>query len=141
MIAYFDTSALVPLLLNEPSSEACRELWDAADSVATARIAYVEASAALAMAERLQRITKAEGDAALGLLDDLWTSIDVLELDQQHVEDSARSAREFALRAYDSVHFSAAKALEDGELVTVAGDGALLDAWRKAGLATCNVNA
>ena len=53
MIVYVDTSALVPLLINEPTSEACGEIWDSADSITVTRLAYIEAVAALAMAERL----------------------------------------------------------------------------------------
>ena len=33
MIAYFDTSALVPLLIDEPSTSTCQELWEQADDV------------------------------------------------------------------------------------------------------------
>lgn len=57
MILYVDTSALVPLLVDEPSTTVCGELWDGADSVTCVRLGYIEAVAALAMAERMGRVT------------------------------------------------------------------------------------
>ena len=77
----------------------------------------------------------------LELLDQLWATFDVIDLDRQLSEDAASDARRYALRAYDAVHCSAARALDDDNLVAVARDGALLDAWRSTGLATCNVKA
>lgn len=56
MIGYLDTSAIVALLVAEPGSAACRRFWDDADAVVTCRIAYVEAAAALAQAERTGRL-------------------------------------------------------------------------------------
>lgn len=139
MIAYFDTSALVPLLIDEPTSAACREMWDAADSVVSVRLAYVEASAALAAAERLGRISVAEHDGALDLLEDLWRDVDIIELNQELAENAAACARSYALRGYDAVHCAAGVMLDDDDLVAVAGDDALLGAWSKAGLAHRNV--
>ncbi|MGL5928947.1 MAG: type II toxin-antitoxin system VapC family toxin, partial [Dermatophilaceae bacterium] len=64
MILYVDTSALVPLLVDEPSSVACGEMWDAADRVVVTRLAYVESCAALGRAQRLGRISRAQLDQA-----------------------------------------------------------------------------
>ena len=47
MIAYFDTSALVPLLIEEESTPTCQELWEQADDVASSQLFFVEAAAAL----------------------------------------------------------------------------------------------
>ena len=49
MIGYLDTSALVPLLIGEATSPACREFWNTADAVTSTRLLYVEAVAALAL--------------------------------------------------------------------------------------------
>lgn len=46
MIAYFDTSAVVPLLVQEPATEQCSRLWDEATRVLTVRLTYPEARAA-----------------------------------------------------------------------------------------------
>ena len=42
MIAYFDTSAVVPLLVEEPGSEVCLRVFLQADSVATIRMTSAE---------------------------------------------------------------------------------------------------
>ena len=77
MIAYFDTSALVPLLVDEPSSSACRRLWDDADDVVSTRLAYVEAAAALCRARRLGRLTSRRQRAALRSLEELWSQAQI----------------------------------------------------------------
>jgi len=140
VIAYFDTSALVPLLVEEPSSPACRRLWDEADEVLTVRIAYVEAAAALAAAARLGRL----GDRALRAtrrgLADLWSQLGVIEVDQMLVERAAEIAGRLALRGYDAVHAAAAEQLSDPQLVAGAGDRRLLEAWRDLDLATYDTN-
>ncbi len=56
MIAYFDTSALLPLLVEEPGSVRAGEVWDGAERMVTARVAYPEGRAALARARRLGRL-------------------------------------------------------------------------------------
>jgi uncharacterized protein len=57
VIAYFDTSAVVPLLIAEPGSARAASLWDSADRVVSVRLLYPETRAALAQAERLGRLT------------------------------------------------------------------------------------
>lgn len=139
MIAYLDTSALVPLMIDEPASEASREMWDAADSVVSVRLTYVEASAALAAAHRIGRISVAEFSHALELLDDLWRDIDVVEFDCDLAEYAAFCARTYASRGYDAVQCAAGLMLDDDDLVAVAGDAALVNVWQEVGLAHRNV--
>src|SRR5207244_7507343 len=57
VIAYFDTSAVVPLLVAERGSALVASLWDGADRAVSGRVAYPEARAALAQAHRLGRLT------------------------------------------------------------------------------------
>lgn len=136
MIGYLDTSAIVPLLVREPASAACRRFWDDADGVVTCRIADVEAAAALAQAERTGRLDRAQHLAARALLDGLWAELDVVEVDQPLVTDAASAADRHALRGYDAVHWAAATRLTGPDLVAAAGDRTLLGAWRRAGVAT-----
>jgi uncharacterized protein len=42
VIAYFDTSSIVPLLIEEPGSETAGRLWDEADRLVSIRLVYVE---------------------------------------------------------------------------------------------------
>jgi uncharacterized protein len=75
LILYVDTSALVPLLISEPASGVCGELWDSADSLLTTRLSYIEAAAALAMAHRMGRISRADVEASRSVLDQLWLTV------------------------------------------------------------------
>lgn len=140
MIAYLDTSAIVPLLIVEPTSDVCRDLWDSADAVATSQIAYVEAAAALAMAQRLERITPRQHAAALRLLDRLWAEIAVVAVDDDLVRRAARLARERELRGYDAVHLASAEELVDPDFIFVSGDRELLAAGTTMGLSVANIN-
>ena len=133
MIAYFDTSALVPLIIAEPASRCCRSVWDAADAVLCAELGYVEAAAALARARRSARMTDDEHADALRRLDDLWGQLLSVPVDGHLVREAARLAGEHAVRAYDAVHCAAALRAADPSLVAVGGDRALLAAWRTSG--------
>ncbi|AYF76505.1 PIN domain-containing protein [Nocardia yunnanensis] len=141
MIGYLDTSAFVPLLVEEPSSPACRRFWDDADAVVSSRMLYVETAAALAQAHRMARLDNTEYAASRRLLDQLWPQIDIVELDEPLILRAAQLAESLALRGYDAVHCASAEQLEDTDLVAASGDKRLLDAWRSLGVATFDTNA
>lgn len=141
MIGYLDTSVLVPLLVAEPTTEACQRFWDDVDAAVSSRLAYVETAAALARARTMDRLTGDEHDAALALLEQLWSECDVAEVHESMVRRAAVLARRFALRGYDAVHCASAEQLDDEELVAASGDRRLLAAWAELGLATFDSNA
>jgi predicted nucleic acid-binding protein len=132
---------LVPLLVTEPTSPACRRFWDDADTIVSCRLSYVEAAAALAQAHRLGRLTLKEHADSLTRLDDLWEQINVVEVDDVLIRRAAELAALFGLRGYDAVHCASAEQLIDQDLVAAAGDGQLLDAWSSLGVATFDPNA
>ena len=136
MIGYLDTSALVPLLIGEATSPACREFWNTADAVTSTRLLYVEAAAALARAERAGRMTADEPHRAAALLDRMIVEIEGVEVDERLVRAAADLARRFGLRGYDAVHCAAAAQLDEPDLVAASGDKHLLSAWRELGIAT-----
>ncbi|MFC7624582.1 type II toxin-antitoxin system VapC family toxin [Microlunatus sp. GCM10028923] len=140
MIGYFDTSAFVPLLVAEPTSGICRRFWDDADDVVSCQLMYVEAAAALAQAQRMGRLTEAQLDASLRLVDEFWREMDVIEVDQALMERAAILARRSGLRGYDAVHCAAAERINDSDLVAATGDAKLLDAWHTLGVATLDTN-
>ncbi len=140
MIGYLHASALVPLLVAEPSSAACRRFWDAADVVVTSRLGYVETAAALAQARRLKRISIRTHQASLRALDALWAEIAVVEVDDRLVRDAAELARLHDLRGYDAVHCASARQLTTDDLVAAAGDRQLLQAWLALGVGTYDTN-
>jgi len=129
VILYLDTSAFVPTLIEEPTSQLCGRLWDGADRLVTARLTYVEAAAALAMAERLDRISSEIHADAVGRLTEIWSEFDVVEFDEQLMVMAAEAAHRHRLRGYDAVHCAAASRIAGDGVVAASGDGRLLDAW------------
>lgn len=140
MIVYIDTSAFVPLLVDEPTSVTCRELWNAADAVATSRLLFVEAAAALAQATRLHRMRESHRRSALRLLEQLWREFDVVEVDAMVMRRAAEVAHLCRLRGYDAMHCASAEQLDDADLVVASGDRRVLRACRQLGLATADTS-
>lgn len=139
MIAYFDTSAVVPLLVAEPGSRRAGELWDAADRVVSSRLVYPEGRAALAQAQRLGRLSARQLRTAVNDLDERYDQLDLVEIDGELARRAGELAEAHALRGYDAVHLAAAVRLRDPELVVVAGDEGLLAAAQSEGMATATV--
>lgn len=141
MIVYLDTSALIPLLVSEPASPRCRRVWDEAETVVCAELAYVEAAAALARAERMGRLSAAQRESTLTRLDARWDEVVALPVDMPTIRSAARLAAEHGLRGYDAVHCALALSHAADGLVAASGDRALLDAWRSAGLPVVDTTA
>jgi uncharacterized protein len=134
VIAYFDTSAVVPLLIAESGSARAETLWVGADRVVSVRLIYPETRAALAQAERLGRLTARQLRDAVTELDSLFEAIDLVEVDGALARRAGELAEVRLLRAYDAVHLAAADRVHDPDVVVVAGDGALLDAATAEGM-------
>lgn len=138
MLACFDTSALVPLLVREPGTPAARRVWDEAERVVAATIVHVEVRAALAAADRAGRLGDVHG-LLVRRWDQLRAQLDLVEVDGTLVDDAAGLATAQGLRGYDAVHLAAALRVADDTTVLVAGDTRLLRAAGRAGLATAAV--
>jgi uncharacterized protein len=135
VIAYFDTSAVVPLLIAEPGSARATSLWDGADRVVSVRLLYPETRAALAQAERLGRLTAPQLRGAVTEFDSLFEVIDLVEVDHPLAVRAGELAEARRLRGYDAIHLAAAERVRDPDVVVIAGDGALLDAAAAEGMA------
>jgi predicted nucleic acid-binding protein len=140
LIIYLDSSAVVPILVEEPGTATCRRLWNDADRRITSRLTYVEVAAALAMAEQRDRISSAAHDQVWTGFAGIWPDLDIVEVTAELVTSAAGLVRPLALRGYDAVHCATAVAIDDPELVAAAGDGRLLDAWRAMGMAVVNTS-
>jgi hypothetical protein len=140
VIAYFDTSALVPLLVDEAGSVTAARMWDGADRVASVRLVYAEARAALAMAARLERFPRRVLAGLVRDLDGLYAQLDRVEIDDDLVRRAGDVAERFGLRGYDAVHLAAAERLTDDEVVLVAGDRELCEAAGSLGLAVSDTS-
>lgn len=140
MIGYLDTSAFVPLLIDEPASPACRRFWDDADVVVSSRLLYVETAAALAQARRMGRLTEGERRKARRRLDQMWAEMDAIELDERVGARAADLAHRLSLRGYDAVHCASAEQLDGDDVVAASGDQQLLTAWLQLGMAIYDTN-
>lgn len=139
MIAYFDTSAVIPLLIEEPGSEVASSLWKKADRVLSVRVMYPEAHAALAQAERNDRISHRQLRAIVSELRSLLTQIDHIEITEQLAERAGSIAEHHRLRGFDAIHLSAAEQVGTERLVVVAGDANLLRGAQELGLNTAQI--
>ena len=118
-LVYFDSSALVKLVLDETGSDVAAAVWNACDAALSSRLAYPEVCAALAAAGRNHDLTESEVSAATDEWEVFWSSMRPVELSP----DVERSAGELAVRhrlcRADAVHLASAIALGSLE-VTVA---------------------
>ncbi len=146
MLAYFDTSAFVPLLLNDEYAPDCRQAWVEADIVMATRLLYVESVAALRRANRQGRLPDEGVRPSISRLRTLWENFRVIEFDLDLAERAGGLAWRFGLRGFDAVHCAAAALVQERDqietdgtgsgLVAIAGDRELLAAWRDLGIAT-----
>lgn len=140
MICYFDTSAFVPLLIDEASSSACRRLWEEADDVMSTQLLYVEAAGALAQASRCSRITADQEVRALRIVDRLWRELYVIEPTEPVIRRAAALTSSEALRGYDAVHCASAEKVNEPDLIFASGDRQQLKAGQNLGLYVADVN-
>jgi predicted nucleic acid-binding protein len=131
---YFDTSALLKLLVEEEGSDVAALSWDGADVILTSRLAYPEARAALASAGRGGRLSRDAGAIAKRSLEGLWRQLRVVEVSPEVAADAGELAESHALRGYDAVHLASALAVLDDELLMVTWDDDLATAARREGL-------
>ena len=137
MIAYFDTSAIVPLIINEDSSDLFSRVWNESSRVLSVRLLYPEARAALAKAERMGRLSGTQLAAAIVELESIITEVDHIEVTEALARRAGELARAHSLRGYDAVHLAAASAVADSDVVLVTGDSDLANAANAIGIAVC----
>ncbi len=108
---YLETSALLTWLLGESHAGDVRAALDAADTVATSTLAFVETERALVRAETEGLIRAADGQRLRGLLQRAragWLTMAVSD------EVLARAARPFPVepvRTLDAIHLATALSL------------------------------
>lgn len=122
MIAYFDTSAVLPLLIEEAGSRVAGRLWDQADHVVSVRLVYAEARAALAQAQRLGRVTPVQLRRLVVGLDEVYGQLDRIDIDDPLVHRAGGLAQDHGLRGYDAVHLAGLERVAGDQTVLVSGD-------------------
>jgi len=139
LIVYFDTSALLPLVIEEPGSLIASRLWDDAERVVSSRLTYAQSRAALAMALRMKRLDEQDLRSAVDAFEVVHDQLQLVEVTEALVRRAGVLAEEFALRGYDSVHLASAEEIADEDVVLAAGDRDLLSAAGALGIAVAKL--
>jgi len=139
LTVYFDTSAIVKLVMIEEGSDRADALWDASDLLVTSRLSYAEARAALAAARRSGRLTRKGMEDARSALDGRFEELDQAEVTPDLVRSAGDLAEEHGLRGYDAIHLASALSLEAPELTLVTWDHDLAIAGERVGLGLAGI--
>lgn len=133
-LVYFDSSALVKLVVDEPGSDLAADLWDGCDAALSSRLAYPEVCAALAAAGRNHDLDDGDLTAAGEVWEEYWSAIRPVELTVEVERQAGQVARLHALRGAEAVHLASALAIGDPELVLAVWDQRLHAGARAAHL-------
>ncbi|MDD9370485.1 MAG: type II toxin-antitoxin system VapC family toxin [Acidimicrobiales bacterium] len=125
VLVYFDSSALVKLLVEEPGSDVAVALWDGCDAAFSSRLANPEVSAALAAAHRNHQLDDAQLRAAQRTWSRFWDSMRPVELSEIVEQHAARLVAAHALRGADAVHLASALTITDPSPLLAAWDNRL----------------
>jgi predicted nucleic acid-binding protein len=133
-LVYFDSSAFVKLLVEEPGSDLAAELWDGCDAAVASRLAYPEVRAALAAAGRNHDLHDDEVRAAEHAWDGYWAATRPVELTAGVEQHAGGLARLYELRGADAVHLASALAIGDPDIVVAVWDRRLHAGVQAAGV-------
>lgn len=108
MRAYYDTSALLKLLVSEPGAADAIACWAASEDQYASRIGYVELRAAAARLQRDGRVQPEDGRRLRGDLEVLWRGLVPVPVDEAVSRHAGALAERHRLRALDAIHLAAA---------------------------------
>jgi uncharacterized protein len=135
-LVYFDSSALVKLVVQETGTDLAAELWDGCDAALASRLADPEVRAALAAAGRNHDLSADDLDTAEQTWEQYWATVRPVELTAAVERHAGQLARAHALRGADAVHLASALAIGDPDLVIAVWDRRLHAGAVTAGLRT-----
>jgi len=133
-LVYFDSSALVKLVVDEDGSDLTAEVWDGCDAALASRLAYPEVRAALAAACRNHDLSDADLVVAERAWEQYWAAIRPVELTAAVERHAGELTRSHALRGADAVHLASALAIGDPDLTVAVWDRRLHAGAATAGL-------
>lgn len=135
MILYLDTSSLLKCLIDEVHTADVLQWVDAAGAVATSRVTFPEAAAALARRRRLGDLTSAAARGALRHLALRWDGFMLVDLSEIRAGDLATR---HSLRGFDAVQLAAALTVRSAvgarDIAFSSFDRALCQAAAREGL-------
>ena len=110
MIAYFDTSSLLKLFVDESHTEDVRIWARAADAVALSRVTLPEAVAAVARRHRQGELPLSTARLLIAAIETFWRASTVVELDETRAADLAFC---HGLTGFDAVQLAGALTARD----------------------------
>lgn len=118
MILYLGTSSLIKLYVEDAGSKTVRQWVREAEIVATCRIAYTEAIAALDMRFKKGDLSSKDYNHIFETFSSDWDTIAVVDFDDL---DAGRLVKKYGLSRLDAMHLSAAKIIQTaGNNINVA---------------------
>ena len=121
-LVYFDSSALVKLVVEEQGTDLAADMWDGCDAALSSRLSYPEVRAALAASGRNHDLDEDELAAAEQAWEEYWAAIRPVELTAAVERHAGRLAFLHSLRGADAIHLASALAIGDSELVFAVWD-------------------
>jgi uncharacterized protein len=139
-LVYFDSSALVKLVVEEDGTDLVAELWDNCDAALSSRLAYPEVRAALAASARNHDLGDEDLLTAEHAWEEFWAATRPVELTPAVEQQGGQLAKSHALRGADAVHLASALAIDDPDLVVAVWDRRLHVGVLAAGLRVAPAN-
>jgi len=136
LTAYFDASAFLKLVIDEPGSVEARDTWRSAHRRISSLLVYTEARAGIARAHRMRRISTQRLREAGEDVETFCEEAVLLDVTESVVRRAGELAERHRLRAYDAVHLASLDSVADDETLLVATDGNLVRAAQERGIAT-----
>jgi len=125
------------IYVEETEKRRCPGARQTSRSLATSRIAYAEARAALARKRREEGLSRADYRTVVSDLDNDWPDYFIVDVSENVVQAAGILAENYALRGADAIHLASAMALSkqasDG-VTFCCFDGRLVAAARKEDL-------
>ena len=121
-IVYFDASALVKLLVEEPGSDTAAALWDGCDAAVSSRLAYPEVCASLAAAGRNRHLDEHSLASCERQWEDLWAAMWPVEFTPSVERSAGRLAKRHGLRGGDAVHLASALEIGAADVIMAVWD-------------------
>jgi len=133
---YLDSSALLAVLMDEPTADVIGAALAADADWVTGRHTYVEVRRTIAGSVASERI-----DAARATFADYWARTTIIELDQPLCALAADLAERTRLRTRDALHLAAARHAAGDEVTILTLDHRLRDAAQALGMSTRGADA
>ena len=133
-VVYFDSSAFVKLLVEEPGSELAAQLWDGCDAAVSSRLAYPEVRAALAAAGRAGHLGPAELRRAVAAWEEFWAATRAVELTDSVAMHAGDLAGRYSLLGADAVHLASLLAIGADDILFAVWDQRLCAGASAAGI-------